>query len=409
MTQRPSSGHGRRATNILLTCSDDVGHGGVQVVFRDLVRSLEAAGRRVHLLYAGPTARPWLSQAENSWGRRAFYCPLPTIVRGSLLLSLPLAVVFFPLALFHLVRLLRRHKVDVVNAHYLAEYFLHLVIAARLLRVPIVVSVHGADVDRYARVRPAQRLLLRLIVRGADRIVACSAAMAEQTARVFPRARAKITHVHNGLVLEDLAAPTTPAVTPATPFVLSVCRQVAKKGTDTLLRAFEQVHRQMPHVGLVVIGDGPELDKHRALAESLGIERAVSFLGDRSRDEILPFFSACSLFVLPSRAEPFGLVLLEAAYYQRPIVCTAVGGVPEIITDGVNGFVVPPDDPETMATKIATLLRDPGLGARFGVHAYETLMTRFRWEHRVQDYLAVYEADEKRAAVSQGHAKATVG
>ena len=57
MRPRPSSGRGRRATNILLTCSDDAGHGGVQVVFRDLVRSLEGAGRRVYLLYAGPTAR----------------------------------------------------------------------------------------------------------------------------------------------------------------------------------------------------------------------------------------------------------------------------------------------------------------------------------------------------------------
>jgi glycosyltransferase involved in cell wall biosynthesis len=126
------------------------------------------------------------------------------------------------------------------------------------------------------------------------------------------------------------------------------------------------------------------------------------FLGDRSREEVLPFFSSCALFVLPSRAEPFGLVLLEAAYYKRPIVCTAVGGVPEIITDNVSGFVVPPNDPGTMAAKMAMLLGDPCLAARFGARAHETLLARFRWEDRVRDYLAVYEGDENPCAAISG-------
>jgi glycosyltransferase involved in cell wall biosynthesis len=407
----PSRTYRPRVSNILMTCSNDAGSGGVQVVFRDLIRSLERTGRHVHLLYPGPPARPWLSQAVNRWGRSAFYCPLPTIVKGSLLLSVPLALVFFPLALLHLVRLVRRHKVDVINGHYLAEYFVHLAIAARLLRLPLIVSVHGADVDRYERARPAQRLLLRLVMRGAHRVVACSAAMAEQTARAFPAARAKITHVHNGLLLEDLPAPSSIAGV-TTPFVLSVSRQVAKKGTDTLLHAFTQIHRDLPHVSLVIIGDGPELDKHRALAHTLGIGKAVRFLGDRSREEVFLYFAACSLFVLPSRAEPFGLVLLEAAHYKRPIVCTGVGGVPEIITDNVSGFVVPPDDPDTMAMKMAMLLGDPRLGERFGTRAHEILLARFRWEDRVGDYLAVYEGDANPCAAiseSQERLRAAAG
>jgi glycosyltransferase involved in cell wall biosynthesis len=382
-----------------MTCPGDVGHGGVQVVFRDLIRSLERAGRRVHLLYPSSIARPWLRQASNSWGRRAAYCPLPTIVKESVLLSVPLAFVFIPLTFFHLVRVIRRHRVDVINCHYLAEYFVHLAIAARLLRLPLVVSVHGADIDRYHRVRPVRRLLLRLVMRGAHRIVACSEAMAEQTARAFPAARAKITHVHNGLVLEDFPAPSSIAGV-TTPFVLSVCRQVVKKGTDTLLHAFARLHREMPGVTLVIVGDGPELEKHRTLAQMLQIEHAVKFLGAKTREEALPFFSACSLFVLPSRAEPFGLVLLEAAYYRRPIVCTAVGGIPEIIDNNISGFVVPPDEPDAMAAKMAALLGNPRLGEEFGARAHETLLARFRWEDRVRDYLAVYEGnDDCRASI----------
>lgn len=403
---QPGSGHGVR--NVLMTCSNDAGHGGVQVVFRDLVRSLERDGRRVYLLYQDSTTRLRLRQAVNGWGRLAFYCPLPTMIKDSLLLSLPLTLVYLPLVVFHLARLIRRHKIDVINAHYLAEYFVHLALVARLLRVPLIISVHGADVDQYAPARPVRRLLLRLAMRGAQRIVACSSAMADETARVFPSARAKITHVHNGLVLDDVPAPRT-AGGVSGPFVLSVARQVTKKGTDTLLCAFALVHHDVPDVMLVVIGDGPELGKNRALAETLGIAHRVQFLGDRTRDETLVFFSACSLFVLPSRVEPFGLVLLEAACYKRPIVATAVGGIPEILTDGVNAFLVPPDDPAAMADKMKTLLANPRLGDRFGTSAHASVLARFRWDDRVRDYVAVYEDAERAARHSRrprglGHA-----
>jgi glycosyltransferase involved in cell wall biosynthesis len=373
-----------------MTCPNDAGNGGVQVLFRDLIRSLEREGRHVHLLYQGPTTRPFLRRATNAWGRWAYYCPLPTLVRNNVALSLAVAVAYLPLSLLHLVRVIRRHKIDVINAHYLAEYFLHLAIAARLLRLPLIVSVHGADVDRYERLRPVERLLLRLVMLGAHRIVACSRAMADQTARAFPGARAKITYIHSGLRLDELPAPGN-AADVTRPFLLSVCRQVAKKGTDTLLRAFAQVQRDVPGVALIIIGDGPELERNRALAAALGIEQQVRFLGDLARGEALPFVSACSLFVLPSRAEPFGLVLLEAAYYRRPIVCTAVGGIPEIITDNVSGFVVPPDDPGAMAARISTLLADPRLGRQFAARAHETLLARFQWKDRVRDYLAIYE------------------
>jgi glycosyltransferase involved in cell wall biosynthesis len=392
----------RRASNILMSCPSDAGHGGVQVVFRDLIRSLERAGRHVHLLYQGPATRPWLRRGQNSWGRPALYCPLPTLVKDSVILSLPVAVAYFPLVLFHLIRLIRRLKIDVINGHYLAEYFIHLAIAARLLRLPLVVSVHGADIDRYQEVRPIQRLLLRLVMRGAHHIVACSRAMADQTARAFPTARAKITYVHNGLILDDLPDPRTPPGITG-PFILAVCRQVPKKGVDTLLHAFDRVRRELPGIELVIIGDGPELEKHRALARELGLAEEVRFLGDRAREDVFPFLSACSVFVLPSRAEPFGLVLLEAAYYKRPIVCTAVGGVPEIITDNVSGFLVPADDPAAMATKTMALLRGPRLAERFGVRAHHTLLTTFRWEDRMRDYLAIYEGHDP-GPTDGGHA-----
>ena len=91
------------------------------------------------------------------------------------------------------------------------------------------------------------------------------------------------------------------------------------------------------------------------------------------------------------RAEPFGIVLLEAAYYRKAIVCTRVGGVPEIIVDGFSGVLVEPDAPASMAAQIVALVRDPRRAELLGAHAHQTLITRFRWQDRVHDYIAIYE------------------
>ena len=263
----------KRVTNVLLTCPLDSGVGGVQVVLRDLVEALEQTGRHVHFLYGAPFPSVRLVEATNGSGRSAFYCPMPGVVRNSALLSLPVFLAYLPITLFHLARLMHRKKIDVVNCHYLDAYFIHLVIAARLLRVPVVVSVHGAEVDGYAVSSSASRFVYRLIMRGADRIVACSEALARQTIEVFPDVRLKVTYVHNGLNLSHYAEPSQTRLLPR-PFLLCVCRHVRKKGVDTLLHAFELIRRECPTLTLVLVGDGPLFAEHKALARTLGIEQS---------------------------------------------------------------------------------------------------------------------------------------
>ncbi len=202
----------KRVTNVLLTCPLDTGVGGVQVVLGDLVHALEQTGRQVHFVYGAPFTNLRLVEATSGLGRPAFYCPMPAVVRNSALLSLPVFLVYLPITLFHLTRLMRRKKIDVVNCHYLDAYFIHLVIAARLLRVPVVVSVHGAEVDGYAVSSTASKFVYRLIMRGAHRIVACSEALARQTIEVFPDVRPKVTYVHNGLNLSHYARASPDAV-----------------------------------------------------------------------------------------------------------------------------------------------------------------------------------------------------
>ena len=336
---------GPRVSSILMTCPLDAGVGGVQVVFRDLFRLAPAEWPPRLARVSCTVAGCGLGHTAQFMGPAATDCPMPAIVRDSVVLSVPLFVAYLPISLFHLVRLMRRKQIDVINCHYLSPHFIHLVMAGRLLRVPVVVSVHGADIDTYPNAGKVYRLLCRLVMRGATRIVACSQALAKRTSEVFPDARRKVTYVHNGLDLSHYGEQSGAHPLPQ-PFLLCVCRHVEKKGIDTLLRCFALIRRSAPEISLVLVGDGPLLETHKALARTLGIEDGVLFMGKWVHGEVSALFSACTLFVLPSRDEPFGLVILEAAYYKKGIVCTRVGGVPEIIADGVNGLLVAPDNPE---------------------------------------------------------------
>ena len=348
-------------TNVLLSCAHDKGVGGIQVMLRG---SRQRPRNSMDAASISSTMRRCLgcgwSRRSIAWGRPAFYFPMPAIVKNSALLSVAVFLAYLPIAFVHLARLIHRKKIDVINCHYLTPYFIHLVIAARLLRVPVVVSVHGADIDGYAAIAAGcDRLVYRLIMRGADRIVACSDGHGPTDDRGVSRMRARRspTCTTGSISRASSALPGRCAV--PQPFLLCVCRHVHKKGVDTLLAAFALVRATCRSMSLVLVGGGPLLEENQALARTLQIEQQVVFTGNMAHADVTCFFAACTLFVLPSRAEPFGIVLLEAAYHKKGIVCTRVGGVPEIIADGFNGVLVEPDDPASMAAQIVALVRDP--------------------------------------------------
>ncbi len=388
-------------TNILLTCFSDAEVGGVQVLFRDLVRWLEKSGRTVHLMYPTRLRNVRLIEKHTPWGHKAFYCPMPVIVRQQALFSVPIFLAYLPLTLFYLARVIREQRIQVINCHYLTPYFLHFVVAARLLRVRLIVSVHGSDVASYVGANWLYRIVFRQIMRGADHIVACSGALARQTAAVFPEARGKISWVHNAL--DETRINTAGELKGVrSPFVLCVCRHVHLKGVDTLLTAFASICDQAPDVSLVLVGDGPLRLEHRELAKRLGIEERVVFVGEVAHSEVAAFYSKCTLFVLPSRAEAFGLVVLEAGFHRKPIVCTRVGGLPEIVANGVNGFLVEADCPSEMGKQMLAILHDEGLARRLGDAAYDTVIARFLWRNHIRDYIDVYEGRPRTGLDAQG-------
>jgi glycosyltransferase involved in cell wall biosynthesis len=250
--------------------------------------------------------------------------------------------------------------------------------------------VHGADIDRFKEKSLLEKFVLTTILRCADKIVACSKYMAEDTIRVFPEVREKVTFVHNGFsTLEFKTATKTCSVD--APFILAICHQVEKKGVDVLLKSFEIVQRKFPKILLVIIGDGPLLYENNTNSINMGLENKVNFLGKVSREEVKSFIYSCKIFVLPSREEPFGIVLLEASFYKKGIISTNVGGIPEIIHDSVSGILVEPNDYIDMAHRIIYLLENPCISDTLGRNAYLNLVENFLWQDKAEDYVRLFE------------------
>ena len=177
------------------------------------------------------------------------------------------------------------------------------------------------------------------------------------------------------------------SATPTDIVILNVATLHERKGQEDLIEAFaiERVKNRR----LVLVGDGPARKKLEKLVNSKNLEDSVRFLGQRN--DIPKLMRSADIFVLPSRREAFGLVVLEAAACELPIIATSVGGVPEIITDGESGILVNQSDPKSIADAIKKMANDEGLRQRLARNAYEMVVTRFSTQKMAEETQKVYD------------------
>jgi glycosyltransferase involved in cell wall biosynthesis len=169
-----------------------------------------------------------------------------------------------------------------------------------------------------------------------------------------------------------------------------VGRISAEKGIDRLLKAFSLVHQRHADTRLMIVGDGPELDTMRDLAVALGTQGAVDFFG--ARDDIRELYQIFDVFVLPSLVEGLSNVVLEAMASGLAIVATDVGDNSDIIDDGQNGFIVPPNSVEALFQKMDTLGVDEECRSRLGGNALIRARSDFSLERMIRNYEDFYSS-----------------
>jgi colanic acid/amylovoran biosynthesis glycosyltransferase len=332
--------------------------GGVTAVVRTLGRELTQHGD--HVTYLLPKQRGRL----ESWrfeGQPVYKAS----VRGTRLRELSWRgrlgfIAGFPLTCWQLWRVIRRERIQIVNIHYFFgpwKYFLYL---RRVLPFRLVVSLHGGDVlgvDAGDNLDYLERWSSAI-----DRVVFCSNAFRQQVLGAGSRLRQKSTVILNGLDIDS--APEGVAKAPRRAYLVCVAHLHKHKAHDVLLRAFKELDGSHSELELDLVGDGPFRSELEALASELDIRGRVNFRGRVSRETALEYLGGARAMCLPSRRETFGLVVAEAMLLGVPVVATTVGGIPEIVRDEIDGLLVPPDDPRSLAEALERILSDGALRAR---------------------------------------------
>jgi glycosyltransferase involved in cell wall biosynthesis len=368
---------------ILLAVPQDEELGGVASVVRNLAQHLRSRGHQVFFFH--PAATIFFKPKETKLGFPGFDLRLQMLFgERHPVISIPAFLTLFPLALCQLIRLIRRYRIQIINIHYPTDCFFYFAICTRLLPVALVTSIHGADVFTDGRPRLQYSRAFRLLLSSSDRIIAPSRRFQKDFLTVFPELNEKTTFIHNGVNLAELSDFRTEAIcNNQFPYILCISAYKQQKAIDVLIQAFKRVQEIDSSLKLVIVGAGagPLRGQVEDLAVSLGLQERIEFLGPKGRVEVAKLLHGCKLFVLPSRFETFGIVILEAMACKKAVVSTTVGGIPEIIENGRNGILVEPDNPDALAEALIAVLKNRTLRLTIANNGWATVRERFRQEN----------------------------
>jgi glycosyltransferase involved in cell wall biosynthesis len=163
-----------------------------------------------------------------------------------------------------------------------------------------------------------------------------------------------------------------------------------KYGLEYLIRAIPLVLRRCENVVFIIGGDGSLRRFHEGLASELGVGGNVIFTGRIPRNEVPFYYAICDMVVVPSLQEAFGLVVSEAMASGKPVIGTSVGGIPDQIIDGYNGFLVQPKDPKAIAERIVYLVENPEEAKRMGLNGRKIVKEKFDINRKIDRIISLY-------------------
>lgn len=357
--------------------------GGTEISARELARSLARRGHGVEILTLRMRGLPAREVMDGIVVRRV----LRGFGRG------PLFILSYMVSLGGAL-VGRRGRFDILHTHYayldaIVCALLRPALGARAVVVRLGGGAPAGDLSRLRRLRVAWWALP--LIKRLDRFVVMSRSMRQELIEAG-FAPARITLIPNGVDLEAFAPPgqaeRSAAPEQQAPTVVSVARLSPEKGIDVLLLAWHAALPRLPGARLELIGDGPQRQELARLARALGLDGSVAFRGEVA--DVRPWLRAGAVFVLPSRSEGLPNALLQAMAMGLPCVATRVGGIPEVIEDGVNGRLVDPGQPEALARVLAEILQDGEQAGRLGAAARRCVEERFTLEQMVDRYLECY-------------------
>ena len=358
--------------HVAILCYASVG--GSCVVATELAQALAVGGHRVHVVSRERPFR-WRSDIPGLSFVRVEMPTYPLFREPQYLLGLTNSI----------VRLSREHPIDIIHAHYAVPHATAAYLAREMLdrgpagRPRTITTLHGTDITLVGS-DPGYESVVAFSIERSDGVTTVSQALKQDTIRTL-RIERDIQVIPNFLDCSEWRRRSDgglrericgPHRLEAVLTHVSNFRPV--KRVEAVFEVFRRVFTRV-RTALVMIGDGPDRASLEQRVANEGLNGIVQFVGEQQ--DLVPWLSASDVFLLASAQESFGLAALEAMACEVPVVASRVGGLPEVIDDGVTGFLCPADAVDLMAERSLDLLTDPGKRARMGRAASERVRARF--------------------------------
>lgn len=286
-------------------------------------------------------------------------------------------------------------QLDILHVHYAMPHAICAILAKQMAThdVKIVTTLHGTDIT----VLGIDRSLTKMIkygIENSDAVTAVSDSLVQQTVNMLDITK-KIDVVYNFVDQTEYYYRSNERlkkeykIKPEEKVLIHISNFRKVKRIEDVIRTFANVQEQVP-AKLLLVGDGPEYLEMYELVKNLNIQDQVLFLG--KQNDIAGLFSIADLKLLMSEKESFGLVLIEAMACGVPCIGTEIGGIPEVIVPGENGFIVPLGDIDSAAKHAIDLLKNNDKWNRFSINALNHVSDNFSSEKILKQYLQIYDA-----------------
>lgn len=347
------------------------------------------------VLVLGTKAPGGINAVIESYHRDGLFTAVPAVVvpthqNGSRWVRASIALRAFAFVLFQLLR----GRVSALHLHsamrgsfWRKSFFASM---GRLFSVPVIFHLHGSEMQPfYDGLGARAKKMVSHQLEAATQVVVLSRSWSDFVLKIAPAAHVTIVpnHVAN-FDAGDLGARRDGDAAVNFLFLGAVGQ---RKGVYELIKAFKSIAADMPQVHLYVGGDG-ELDKARALANELGVADRITFMGWVSGPQKEDSLKMAHIYILPSHNEGFPVSILEAMSYRLPVISTTVGGIPELVRDGVDGLLVQAGDVDALASAMRTLAADPSVRGRLGYSAQTRVIDQFSARKVLPLLLRVYGA-----------------
>jgi glycosyltransferase involved in cell wall biosynthesis len=284
--------------------------------------------------------------------------------------------------------ILNHNKIRLMHAQVALSPAILCLVINKISGIPFIVTCHGSEVR--LQKNKFIRMLQRQAFINASQITSVSSEIRKILVEKYGVEPCKISVIPNGYNSNLPLASKVKKVDKSNEYIIFVGRLSYPKDPETLLSAFEMVHKVHPKVNLCFVGEGKLRSRLENFSRKHNLSESVEFKGKISHNETLNLISNSSIFVISSLEEGLPNVLVEAMACGKPVIASNVGGIPELIVNNVNGILVPSQSVESMAKSIEQLLSNSQLQMKMGQAALRSVKD-YSWSKIAEDYQKIYD------------------